>query len=134
MAEADPRQALPKPRVPARIATPRYELPHWLTENHPEHAPQVIMSPQPHDLEPPPGSETAESSPPPVRTAQAALPPIPQPQRRPRLVYAEAHDPPPPPSVASAHPYYNSLPYYGPYQQTYGYYGAMPRPSPYGEP
>ncbi len=104
-------------------AAARYEFPRWLTDDRPEHATPLIMSPKPHNLEPPPGTEVAEAKQPP---AQATLPPIPEPRHRPPQIYAEA----PPPT----HPFYNSTPYYGGNSQTYGYTSAMPPPTPYGEP
>jgi len=125
LAEADP-----KPHGATRAAALHYGLPRWLTDDHPQHAAPLIMSPPPHNLEPPPEAEMAAASPPPVRTAQATLPPIPQPGRRPTVIYAEAHYPPPPPT----RPYYNATPYYGGYPQTYGYSSAMPPPTPYGQP
>jgi hypothetical protein len=130
LAQVDRKPAAPKPRSATRLAEAHYALPRWLTDDHPEHAAPLIMSPPPHNLEPPPGAQFAAASPPPAHPAQAKLPPIPEPRPRPPVIYAEAHYPPPP----RARPYYNAAPYFGGTPHPYGYYGAMPPPTPYGEP
>jgi hypothetical protein len=83
-------------------------LPRWLTEDRPHQVqPRVlIMSPPPHDLEPPPGAEPPK---------QIAAAPAPRPVQRPALIYAEAHTAPQRP------PNYYAAPYY--YPPGYGYYG-----------
>jgi hypothetical protein len=113
-----------------RAPVPHHDLPHWLTEDRPEHERELIMSPPPHNLEPPAGAELA------ANTHQAApkneLPPIPPPAHRPALIYAEAHSAPRPYAYwAAPRPAYNANPYYAPYPQNYGYYGALPPPTPY---
>jgi hypothetical protein len=108
------RSPAPKPLQakqygPVRTASAQYELPRWLTEDRPQQAQAhvLIMSPPPHDLEPPAGAEPPRQI--------AAAPPAPKPARRPALIYAEAHTPPPRP------PNYYPAPYY--YPPGYGYYG-----------
>jgi hypothetical protein len=103
-----PKPLQPRPHSPVRTAVAQYELPRWLTEDRAQHTqPHVlIMSPPPHDLEPPPGAEPPK---------QIAAAPAPRPVQRPALIYAEAHTAPQRP------PNYYAAPYY--YPPGYGYYG-----------
>jgi hypothetical protein len=126
-----PKFVDPKLHVASRSVAPRHDLPRWLTEDRPEHERELIMSPPPRNLDAPPSAELAANTHP-AGPPKADLPPIPQPGRRPALMYAEAHAPPPPyGGWGVPHPMYNATPYYAPYPQAYGYYGAMPPATPY---
>jgi hypothetical protein len=106
------RQEIRKPiHVAARQEAPHqavlahYELPRWLTEDRP-----ITMSPSPHNLEAPVVPQAAIV---PAEKPHPALPPLP----RPRMLYAAAGYPPPPPNRA----------YYG-LPTPYGYYQPQPYP------
>jgi len=131
---ASPNWTEPKPHTAPRSVVAHHDLPRWITENRPEHERELIMSPPPHDLVAPPGAELAANAHP-TAAPKTDLPPMPQPSRRPPLMYAEAHNAPPPATGwVAPRPTYNAAPYYAPYPQTYGYYGAMPPPTPYYGP
>jgi hypothetical protein len=124
------------PRPTSAEPTPHathHDLPRWLTENRPEHKHDLIMSPPPHNLDAPQGAELAANTPAPAPAND--MPPIPQPGRRPALIYAEAHTTPPPATGwAAPRPTYNANPYYAPYPNTNPFYGALPPPTPYYQP
>jgi hypothetical protein len=133
-ATPDPKWAEPRPHPANHAAVPHHDLPRWLTEDRPQHERELIMSPPPHNLDAPPGAELAANTHP-APSPKTDLPPIPRPFHRPALIYAEAHNAPPPPTFwAAPRPTYNANPYYAPSPQTYFYYGAMPPPTPYGAP
>jgi hypothetical protein len=113
-----PRAADAKPHVlPRPAAVAHYELPHWLTDYHPEPKHALVMSEPPHDLVAPANAEHHAAAPEPAAAPQPV-----------RMQYASAI-PAPRPRPALRPPY--GYGYGGPY--AYGgpvYYPYAPPPPP----
>lgn len=66
------RLAEPKPREAHPAALARFDLPRWLTEDHPPKPKTLVMSEPPHDLVPPPGATPVQPAPVQAPVARAA--------------------------------------------------------------
>lgn len=100
---------IPKSLEPSyKVAVVHHELPRWLTEDRPTQPRVLVMSPPPHNLEPPAGAAaTAQLAATVPEKPSPMLPPIP---RHPRLVYASTNYPPPPPYYGYPYGYYQGPP------------------------
>lgn len=114
-----PKLADAKPHVmPHPVAVAHYELPHWLTDYHPEPKHALVMSEPPHDLVPPASVEhhaaAPESAPalPPARMQYASAAPAPRPMPTLRPPYGYGYGGPYAYGGPAYYPYAPPPPYY----------------------